>query len=54
MPSSLLTSQYETLEPLEPDERGVVLTVDAAVDRIVEEYLADQAREAGAAREVER
>src|SRR5688500_9249649 len=29
MPASLVDSQYRTLEPLEPDERGVVLDFDA-------------------------
>jgi gluconokinase len=40
MPSSLLTSQFETLEPLAPDERGVVADVAGSVDEIVEGYLA--------------
>ena len=40
MPASLLTSQLETLEPLAPDERGVVVEVDGTVDEIVEDYLA--------------
>lgn len=46
MPSSLLTSQFETLEPLEPDEHGVVIDVGQSVDDIVEAYLrsADEAR----------
>ena len=42
MPSSLLTSQFSTLEPLAPDEGGVVLSVDQSVDQIVEGYLALQ------------
>jgi gluconokinase len=37
MPSSLLASQFATLEPLQPDERGVVIDVDQSVDAIVEE-----------------
>lgn len=45
MPSSLLTSQFETLEPLAPDERGVVVDVSGSVDAIVEGYLADTRRE---------
>ena len=45
MPASLLTSQFETLEPLAPDERGVVLTVAASVDQIVEGYLAESRSE---------
>ena len=40
MPSSLLTSQFETLEPLAPDERGVVLDVSGSVDELVAGYLA--------------
>jgi gluconokinase len=37
MPASLLASQFATLEPLEPDERGVVIDVDQSVDAIVED-----------------
>jgi gluconokinase len=40
MPASLLSSQFATLEPLEPDEHGVVIDVDQSVDRIVDEYVA--------------
>src|SRR3954471_18182481 len=40
MPASLLASQFETLEPLDPDERGVVVDVAGSVDAIVEGYLA--------------
>ena len=39
MPSSLLTSQFATLEPLAPDERGVVLDIEESIDSIVEKYL---------------
>lgn len=39
MPASLLASQFATLEPLEPDERGVVIDVDQSVDAIVEQYV---------------
>jgi gluconokinase len=39
MPASLLASQFETLEPLEPDEHGVVIDVDQDIDAIVETYL---------------
>jgi gluconokinase len=35
MPASLLASQFATLEPLQPDERGVVIDVDQSVDAIV-------------------
>jgi len=40
MPSSLLTSQFATLEPLEPDEHGSVIDVDQSVDVIVQQYVA--------------
>ncbi|GAA3104811.1 gluconokinase [Streptosporangium carneum] len=40
MPESLIASQLETLEPLEPDERGVVLDMGRPVDELVEAYLA--------------
>ena len=36
MPASLLQSQLDTLEPLEPDERGVVLDVDAPLHDVVD------------------
>lgn len=39
MPPSLLTSQFATLEPLEPDEDGIVLDVDQSVDEIVQGYV---------------
>jgi len=39
MPSSLLNSQFATLEPLAPDEEGVAIDVDQSVDAIVEQYL---------------
>jgi gluconokinase len=35
MPASLLESQLSTLEPLEPDERGVVLDVVLTPDELV-------------------
>lgn len=40
MPASLLRSQLDTLEPLEPDEAGVVVDVAAPLDRVVAEALA--------------
>lgn len=40
MPTSLLASQFATLEPLGPDERGVTIDVDQSVDSVVETYLA--------------
>jgi gluconokinase len=39
MPASLLASQFDTLEPLEADEPGVVVDVDQDIDAIVENYL---------------
>ncbi|WP_460852805.1 gluconokinase [Nocardioides montaniterrae] len=39
MPAALLDSQFATLEPLGPDEPGIVIDVDQSVDAIVEEYL---------------
>lgn len=35
MPASLMASQFATLEPLQPDERGVTVDVDRSVDDIV-------------------
>ena len=35
MPASLLASQFDTLEPLAPDENGVVIDVDQDIDSIV-------------------
>jgi len=40
MPASLMASQFATLEPLGPDERGVTLDVTHDIDSIVESYLA--------------
>lgn len=40
MPASLLISQFETLEPLEPDEHGIDIDVDQSIDAIVETYVA--------------
>lgn len=39
MPASLMASQFDTLEPLEPDERGVDIDVDQSIDAIVESYV---------------
>ena len=39
MPASLLSSQFATLEPLEPDEHGLVIDVDQSVDDVVQEYV---------------
>jgi gluconokinase len=40
MPASLLDSQFATLEPLQPDEAGVVVDVAAGVDDVVAAALA--------------
>jgi gluconokinase len=40
MPASLLASQFETLEPLDADERGITIDVDQDIDAIVETYVA--------------
>ncbi|MCV7424478.1 gluconokinase [Mycobacterium yunnanensis] len=45
MPASLLASQFATLEPLAPDERGVHVDVDQDIDSIVNEYVALTQRE---------
>ena len=39
MPPSLLASQFDTLEPLAPDENGVVIDVDQNIDSIVDQYV---------------
>ena len=39
MPPSLLISQLETLEPLQPDEDGVAVDVDASPEEIVDTAL---------------
>ena len=39
MPASLLASQFATLEPLAPDERGVTIDVDQNIDSIVDDYV---------------
>jgi len=40
MPATLLASQFETLEPLGADERGVSIDVDQDIDSIIDTYLA--------------
>ena len=40
MPPSMLAGQLATLEPLAPDEPGVVVSTDGSVDSIVEVILA--------------
>ena len=43
MPASLLASQFDTLEPLEPDERGTAVDVDQDIDSIIDGYVASSA-----------
>jgi gluconokinase len=45
MPPSLLKSQFDTLEPLEPDENGVDVDVNQDIDAIVETYLSRTGQE---------
>ena len=40
MPTSLMQSQFDTLEPLAPDEPGVVVDVAESVDAIIGTFLA--------------
>ena len=39
MPASLLDSQLATLEPLEPDERGVTLSAALPTEELVDAYV---------------
>jgi gluconokinase len=48
MPSGLVKSQFDILEPLAPDEHGIALDVGSSVDSIVEgfvRYLDEQRRQ---------
>lgn len=40
MPASLLQSQFDTLQPLEPDEAGMVVDVSQSLQEVVAEVLA--------------
>jgi gluconokinase len=40
MPPSLLHSQYDTLEPLDPDEPGVEVTIDGSAAEVIDRALA--------------
>jgi gluconokinase len=42
MPTSLVDSQLATLEPLQADEAGLRLDLDAPVEQIVDRYLLAQ------------
>ncbi len=39
MPSSLEMSQFDALEPLDPDERGMAIDVGQSVDTIIEAFV---------------
>ncbi|KUI31683.1 gluconate kinase [Mycobacterium sp. IS-1742] len=39
MPATLLASQFATLEPLGPDERGVAIDIAQSIDSIIESYV---------------
>lgn len=39
MPASLMTSQFATLEPLQPDEHGLEIDIDQSIDEMVDEYV---------------
>ena len=39
MPAALLASQFDTLEPLTPDESGLTIDVGQSIDAIVDEYV---------------
>jgi gluconokinase len=45
MPASLLQSQFDTLEPLRPDEDGLTIDVAQDIDSIVEEYVTRSGQE---------
>jgi gluconokinase len=45
MPASLLDSQFATLEPLAPDERGQVVDVDQSIDAVVQAYVDQHAQQ---------
>ena len=47
MPVALLDSQLATLEPLQPDEDGVVIDIDASPEQIVDNALAQLGFSAG-------
>ena len=41
MPESLVQSQYDALEPLQDDERGIVVNFARPVDDIIDEVASD-------------
>lgn len=44
MPATLLDSQFATLQPLGPEEGGVVIDVDQSIDDIVEQFIHQRCR----------
>jgi gluconokinase len=40
MPAALLTSQFDTLEPLDADEQGISIDVVQSIDAIIDSYVA--------------
>ncbi|WP_221625403.1 hypothetical protein [Homoserinimonas aerilata] len=40
MPPALLQSQYDTLEQLAPDERGIIVDIAAPITAVVDQVLA--------------
>jgi gluconokinase len=39
MPPGLLASQFRTLEPPQPDERPITVSIDAPVEAIVDDII---------------
>jgi gluconokinase len=50
MPAALVESQFATLEPLQPDERGVVIDLDQPIDALVQQSVDSLTTKAGAHR----
>ncbi|GAA2100725.1 gluconokinase [Actinomadura alba] len=46
MPASLVASQFQTLEPLQPDENGIVLDLGRPVGDLVDAFLAARSTQA--------
>jgi gluconokinase len=49
MPASLVPSQFAALEPLQDDEPGRVIPATGSPEQVVDELLADLARDRGVA-----
>jgi gluconokinase len=50
MPTALVDSQFDTLEPLAADEHGVVINLDQSIDALVEQSVVAITPTAGASR----